>query len=268
MTTPAEARRQLEAVRIDIQRPENLEEWILSQVGRELYDLFVRGYTTKQWGREPSELPASIIRRIPIRLTWDDNYFDDAYQGIPVGGYTKLFENMLDHDQIRFETGVDYFRDKVELDQVATRTVYSGKIDEFFDYRFGPLEYRSLRFESEIVDGDYQGTSIVNYGDASVPFTRIVEHKHFQFQSAKQSVITREYPAAFQAGREAYYPIGDAGNQFLYEKYRTVAQREAPHVRFGGRLGSYKYYDMHQVIAQALKAADEDINSAALRIAA
>ncbi len=260
VTTPAAARQKLDEVRQPIANPRNLEEWILSQVGWELYDTFVRGYTTKQWGRPPAELPASIIRRIPIRLTWDDHYFDDKYQGIPVGGYTRLFENMLDHTAIRVETDVDFLAQRDELETLGKRLVYTGKIDEFFDYPFGALEYRSLRFETERVDGDFQGASIVNYADASVPHTRIVEHKHFEFSSASHSVITREYPQAHEAGREAFYPIGDAANLEKYHRYQELAESEAPHVRFGGRLGSYRYFDMHQVIAQALKAADDELS--------
>ena len=257
--TPAEAEQKLAAVRRPVENPANLEEWILGQVGEELYETFVKGYTMKQWGREPAELPASIIRRIPIRLTWDDNYFDDQYQGIPVGGYTLLFENLLDHDSIRVETDVDFFAQRGELEKLGNKLVYTGKIDEFFDYRYGPLEYRSLRFETEVVEGDFQGASIINYGDAAVPFTRIVEHKHFEFNESKRSVITREYPQAYEAGREAFYPIGDAANQGRYQLYKDLAAKEAPSVRFGGRLGSYKYFDMHQVIGQALKAADDEL---------
>lgn len=269
VTTPAEAEQKLAEVRKPIENSKNLEEWILSQVGEELYDTFVRGYTTKQWGRPPAELPASIIRRIPIRLTWDDNYFDDSYQGIPVGGYTKLFENMLDHDNIRVETNVDFLSQRAELESLGNRLIYSGKIDEFFDYRFGELEYRSLRFETETVEGDFQGKAVVNYGDAKVPYTRIVEHKHFEFSTANRSVITREYPQAYEAGREAFYPIGDSVNLEKYQQYRKLAETEASHVRFGGRLGTYQYFDMHQVIGQALKAAESErsANSSGLRVA-
>lgn len=249
VTTPAEARARLEAVREPCERAENLEHWIVSQVGRELYELFVRGYTTKQWGRDPARLPASIIRRIPIRLTWNDNYFDDQYQGIPLHGYTRMFENMLDHPNIRVETCVDFFAHRSEL-TFPGQLVYSGKIDEFFDYRFGPLEYRSLRFETETLAGDFQGTAIVNHGDHDVPFTRIVEHKHFAFQESDNTVITREFPEKYEVGREAYYPIRDAMNTARYEQYRKLAAQTG--VIFGGRLGSYQYYDMHQVIAQAM----------------
>lgn len=267
VSSPAEAERRLAAERVPIERPQNLEEWALSQVGRELYETFVRGYTTKQWGRDPRELPAAILRRIPIRLTWDDRYFDDAYEGIPVDGYTRLFENLLDHPLIRIHTGVDFFGNQRELESAGGRLIYSGKIDEFFEYRFGPLEYRSLRFEIEQLTGDFQGASIVNYADADRPFTRVVEHKHFAMQSSPQTVITREYPQNYQVGGEAFYPIGDDSNNALYERYRALAATEAPHVIFGGRLGSYRYYDMHQVIAQALHEADREIETIRRRAA-
>jgi UDP-galactopyranose mutase len=267
VATPAEAERRLAAEREPIDRPQNLEEWALSQVGRELYETFVRGYTMKQWGRDPRELPAAILRRIPIRLTWDDRYFDDAYEGIPVDGYTRLFENLLDHPLIRIQTDVDFFGNRAELRSTADRLVYSCKIDEFFDYHFGPLEYRSLRFETEQLAGDFQGAAIVNYADADRPFTRIVEHKHFALKTSPQTVITREYPQTYSLGGEAFYPVGDDANNALYERYRALASAEAPHVVFGGRLGSYRYYDMHQVIAQALHEADREIETVRRRAA-
>lgn len=252
--TPAEAEARLAAVREPCQEHGNLEQWIVGQIGRELYELFVRGYTTKQWGRDPAELPASIIRRIPIRLTWNDNYFDDVYQGIPRHGYTRMFENMLDHPLIRVETGVDFFAHRQEL-TAQGRLVYTGKIDEFFDYRFGELEYRSLRFETETLTGDFQGTAIVNYGEAATPFTRIVEHKHFEFKACSTTVITREYPQKYERGREAFYPIRDVQNTARYEQYRRLAAESQ--IVFGGRLGTYQYFDMHQVVAQALAIAAE-----------
>ncbi|MBX3427329.1 MAG: UDP-galactopyranose mutase [Pirellulales bacterium] len=254
--TPAAAEAKLAAVREP--QPlgaDDLESWIVSQVGRELYEIFVRGYTAKQWGRDPRELPSSIIKRIPVRLAWNDWYFDDEHQGIPVDGYTRLFENLLDHDLIRVETGVDFFAERAELTAAAERVVYSGKIDEFFDCRYGELEYRSLRFETIETRGDFQGAAIVNYADAAVPYTRIVEHKHFAMQSCDATVLTYEYPQAYSRGGEAFYPIRDERNAALYEQYRRLAA--GSNVLFGGRLGSYQYYDMHQVIAQAMAAAEK-----------
>lgn len=258
VTTPAEAEAKLADVR-EAAAPgvDNLESWIVGQVGRELYETFVRGYTAKQWGRDPRDLPSSIIKRIPVRLTWNDAYFDDAYQGIPVDGYTRLFENLLDHANITVETGVDYFDNRDALARAARRVIYSGKIDEFFDYRYGELEYRSLRFETIETTGDFQGAAIVNYADADVPFTRIVEHKHFAMQTSDRTVLTYEYPQAYQRGGEAFYPIRDERNTRLYDRYRKLAA--ATNVLFGGRLGSYQYFDMHQVVAQAISAAKKAV---------
>lgn len=259
VTTPAEAVKKLAEARVPIEKPANLEEWALSQVGHELYELFVHGYTAKQWGRDPRLLPASILRRIPIRLTWDDRYFNDRYQGIPEDGYTRVFENLLDHPLIEIETGVDYFASRRELDATGAKLVYSGKIDEFFGYRFGELEYRSLRFETERVEGDHQGAAIVNAAEASVPYTRTVEHQHFAMQSGDVSVITREFPQKYQRGGEAFYPVRDASNSGLYDQYARLARESRPDVVFGGRLGSYCYYDMHQVIGEALATADREL---------
>lgn len=248
--TPADAQRKLDEVRADIPNPRNLRDWVLSQVGEQLYEMFVRGYTTKQWGRDPVELPASIIRRIPIRMTFNDNYFDDLYQGIPIDGYTRMFENMLDHERISIELNVDFFAHRAELRKSARITIFTGKIDEFFDYRLGELEYRSLRFEQETLEGDFQGTSIMNYTEASVPFTRITEHKHFAQPGASQTVITREYPAPSHRDNVPYYPVRDERNAALYQRYHAEAAQCG--VLFGGRLATYQYYDMHQVMAQAL----------------
>jgi UDP-galactopyranose mutase len=265
VTTPEEAQQRLQSVR-EPSDADNLESWIVGQVGRELYELFVRGYTTKQWGRDPKDLPASIIKRIPVRLTWDDNYFDDVYQGIPKDGYTRMFENMLDHPRIRRETGVDFLANRRELSAAGKRLVYTGKIDEYFDYRFGALEYRSLRFETVVREGDVQGASIVNYAEASIPYTRVVEHKHFTFQHSEQTVLTYEYPQAYSPGGEAFYPIRDERNTALYERYRKLGQTTG--VLFGGRLGSYQYFDMHQAAGQALAAAARSLgDSGQLRAA-
>jgi UDP-galactopyranose mutase len=261
VTTPAEVEARLERERIPCARPGSCEEWILSQVGREIYETFFRGYTAKQWNRDPAHLPASIVRRIPIRLTYDDRYFADRFQGVPVGGYTRMFENLLDHDLIRVETGVDFLAERSRLARVAPRIVYTGCIDEFFDHRFGRLDYRSLRFEHEIVSGDHQGMAIVNYTEREVPHTRITEHKHFEGRAAlPHSVITREYPADYGEGATPYYPVRDERNTARYERYRKLAV--ASGVIFGGRLGTYQYYDMHQVVAQAMAVAAEEFGPA------
>ncbi len=257
LTTPEAAQRKLNEVRVAHPNPRNLRDWIVSQVGHQLYEIFVRGYTTKQWGRDPSELPAAIIRRIPIRTHYDDSYFDDRFQGIPIGGYTRMFENMLDHPAIEVRLNVDYFAETVRLDRLARRTVYTGKIDELFDYRFGELEYRSLRFEHEVLDGDFQRAAIVNYTDERVPYTRITEHKHFERSTAPRTVITREYPTAYERGGAPYYPVRDAANTALYLRYRQEVQHTG--MLLGGRLGTYRYYDMHQVVAQALALAEGEL---------
>ena len=254
--TPEQAERKLREVRVADADPRNLRDWIVSQVGHELYEIFVRGYTTKQWGRDPAELPASIIRRLPIRTVDDDSYFDDRYQGIPIGGYTRMFERMLDHPAIEVQLNVDYFDDARWLERLTDRTVYTGKIDELFGYGHGELEYRSLRFETEVLAGTYQQAAIVNYTDLAVPFTRITEHKHFAQCTSPQTVITREYPAAYRRGATPYYPIRDAANTAVYERYRREAERAG--VLLGGRLATYQYYDMHQVVAQALSMAERE----------
>lgn len=258
VTSPAEAAARIERERIPCDSPRNCEEWMLSQVGRELYETFIQGYTAKQWNRDPKDLPASIVRRIPIRLTYNDRYFDDLYEGIPVGGYTQIFENLLDHRQISIETGVDYFAHVEELRSAGEKLVFTGKIDEFYDYRYGRLEYRSLRFEHEVVSGDFQGNAIVNYTERDVPYTRITEHKHFEGKAAlPKSVITREYPQDYNESRVPYYPIRDEANTALYERYRSLASDRR--VIFGGRLATYQYYDMHQVIAQAMHSAEQEL---------
>lgn len=257
--TPHDAERKLNQLSKKIQNPKNLEEWILSQVGEELYEIFVKGYTTKQWGRDPKSLPSSIIRRIPIRTGLNDFYFDDLYQGIPEGGYTNMINKMLKGVEIKL--GVDYFKHKAELDGLANHVVYTGAIDEYFDYKFGELEYRSIDFVHKHLEiPDFQGTSVVNYTEASIPFTRILEHKHFEFGKQKTTVITEEYPVEWKKGIEPYYPINDERNKSMLKKYQDMANLIAPNVTFGGRLAEYKYYDMHQVIASALSKA-KTINS-------
>lgn len=253
VNTPSQANQILEAKKIKIKNPSNLEEWILSQVGEELYEIFIKGYTTKQWGKSPKELPASIIRRLPIRLTFDDNYYKDKYQGIPINGYTNAFNRILDGIEYRLNT--DYFKDKEYFDSIASKVVYTGPIDLFYEYKFGKLEYRSLYFENQILEmQDYQGNACINYTEKEVPYTRIVEHKHFEFGTQKNTVITREYP---RNEGEPYYPINDDVNNKRFDRYKLLMQAENKYI-FGGRLTDYKYYDMHQVIGSALKKSAEE----------
>jgi UDP-galactopyranose mutase len=256
--TPEEARRKLAEVQIPSNNPQNAEQWLLSQVGQEIYELFFRGYTKKQWFKEPRELPASIVQRLPIRLTYNDNYFDVRYQAIPVGGYTRIFQNMLDGIPVELET--DFFR--LDWRRYARRLVYTGPIDRFFRYEAGRLEYRSLRFETKIVDGDFQGHAVVNYPEESVPYLRSVEHKHFEEPGPKhlgnrrsaKSVVTFDYPihpSAQDPAEDPQYPVRDEANSLRYSKYAELA-RQCSDMLFGGRLGEYRYYDMDQAIASAL----------------
>lgn len=230
--------------------PENLEEQAISLVGEDLYQALIKGYTEKQWGRSAKELPAFIIKRIPVRFTFDNNYFSDRYQGIPVGGYTKLIEKMLEGVDVKL--GIDFLKDKDSLASKAHRIIYTGPIDQYFDYRFGALEYRSLKFEMERHEfPNFQGNAVINFTDANVPYTRIIEHKHFDYVETKHTVVTKEYPLEWKVGDEPYYPVNDNKNMELFKKYRELASREDK-VIFGGRLAEYKYYDMHQVISAAL----------------
>ncbi len=259
--TPAEAQKKLDEQKAEAvaalngREPANLEEQALSLVGRDIYEKLIKGYTEKQWGRKCTELPAFIIKRLPVRLVYDNNYFNDKYQGIPVGGYTQIVEKMLDDVEVRL--GVDFFKERGALTANAKKIVFTGMIDEYYDYRFGELEYRSLRFETEdLPQENFQGNAVVNYTEAQVPYTRIIEHKHFEFgcqggNATEHTVITREYPATWRRGDEPYYPMNDEKNNALYAKYRAMADTEA-NVIFGGRLGMYKYFDMHHVIAEAL----------------
>lgn len=251
--TPAQAQAKLEAVREPIAEPQNLEQWCLSQVGREIYETFVKGYTTKQWGRPPGELPASIIKRLPIRLTFDDNYFNDRYQGIPIGGYTALFERLL--QGIPLALGVDFHEDRPSWLSHYDHIIYTGPIDAFFDHCHGPLEYRSLRFDNQLLpQNDFQGNAVINYTDAAVPYTRILEHKHFDLSlKGPSTLITREYPDTWAPGKTEYYPVNTEANNQRYQQYRQMVEQARLPVTFGGRLGSYRYYDMHQVVAAALK---------------
>jgi UDP-galactopyranose mutase len=265
VVTPEEAKAKIEEqVReAGITDPKNLEEQAISLVGTDIYEKLVKGYTGKQWGRPCTELPAFIIKRLPVRFTYDNNYFNDKYQGIPVGGYTQIIEKMLQDIEVRLNT--DYFTEREELDRLADKIVFTGMIDEFFDYCYGELEYRSLRFETEVLDlENYQGNAVVNYTEYEVPYTRIIEHKHFEFMCQSEevnnkTVITREYPAAWQKGDEPYYPMNDAKNNELYEKYRALADKEE-RVIFGGRLGMYKYFDMHHIVAEALNCVRGELN--------
>ena len=260
VVTPDEATAKIEEQRAEIQgEPQNLEEQAISLVGRDIYEKLIKGYTEKQWGRDCKELPAFIIKRLPVRLTFDNNYFNALYQGIPTGGYTKMVENMLEGIEVRL--GVDYLENKAELDALADKVLYTGAIDAYFGYRLGNLEYRSVRFENELLDiPNFQGNAAVNYTDRETPWTRIIEHKWFEFgkdedgNDLPKTVISREYSSEWKPGDEPYYPVNDARNTELYAAYRALADREEK-VIFGGRLGEYKYYDMDAVIASALDCA-------------
>ncbi len=257
ISTPAQARAIIEEQRAVIAgEPKNLEEQAISLVGTDIYEKLVKGYTEKQWGRDCRELPGFIIRRLPVRYTYDNNYFNDTFQGIPVEGYNALIEKLFEGCEIR--TGVDYLQCRDEYRDAAERVVYTGTIDGYFGFRYGNLEYRSLKFETETLDTDnFQGVAVVNYTDRETPFTRIIEHKHFEFGTQEKTVITREYPADWKPGMEPYYPVNDEKNQALYERYRTLAEKEE-NVIFGGRLAEYKYYDMDKVIRSALDRAKEE----------
>ena len=256
--TPAEAKAIIagQIANLNIGEPRNLEEQALKLVGTDVYEKLIKGYTQKQWGRPCTELPAFIIKRLPLRFTYDNNYFNDRYQGIAIGGYTQIIEKMLAGSDVKTDT--DYFEFIKENPDIAEKTVFTGQIDEFFGYRYGALGYRSVRFENEILDTDnYQGNAVVNFTDKEVPYTRIIEHKHFEFGKQEKTVISREYSAEWQPGIEPYYPINDEANNALYEKYKALAATR-PDVIFGGRLGQYKYYDMDKVIAAALAAVDDE----------
>lgn len=258
--TPAEAEAMIQKQRVDalIEVPKNLEEQAISLVGKDIYEILIKGYTEKQWGRECKDLPASIIRRLPVRLTYDNNYFNDRYQGIPIGGYTALIEKMLEGVDIRLNT--DYLESREELDQLADKVVFTGPIDAYFGYKLGALNYRSVRFETEILEeSNYQGVAVVNYTERDIPYTRIIEHKHFEYGKQDKTVISKEYPSEWKLGEEPYYPVNDAENTALYEQYRKLAQQQI-NVIFGGRLGSYKYYDMDKVVAEALTVATNELN--------
>lgn len=254
VTTPEQAATMIDRQRkeANISHPCNLEEQAISLVGKDIYYTLIKDYTEKQWGRKAMELPAFIIKRLPVRFTFDNNYFNDKYQGIPEGGYTRMIERMLEGVEVRLNT--DYFEDKAYFDSMADRIIYTGEIDLFFDYRFGHLEYRTVSFETELLEGisNYQGNAVVNYTDADTPYTRIIEHKHFEFGQQPDTVISREYSKEWRPGDEPYYPVNDKQNSDLYARYKELANGQEK-VIFGGRLAEYKYYDMHQVIASALE---------------
>lgn len=250
--TPEEAKLKIEEQKkqAGIEIPKNLEEQAISLVGTDIYEKLIKGYTEKQWGRSATELPAFIIRRLPVRFSYDNNYFNDLYQGIPIGGYNKIIEKMLEKCDVRL--GVDFFEYKDELEKKAEKILFTGMIDEFYDYKFGVLEYRSLKFETEILNEEnYQGNAVVNYTDRDTPYTRIIEHKHFEYGTQNKTVITKEYPADWKIGDEPYYPINNDRNDEMFAKYKELAVREDKYI-FGGRLADYKYYDMHNVIRAAL----------------
>lgn len=265
--TPSEAKAKIQQQikEAGIIEPQNLEEQAISLVGRDIYEKLIKGYTEKQWGRRAVELPSFIIKRLPVRFTYDNNYFNDRYQGIPVGGYTQIIAKMLEGIEVHLDT--DFFKQRDEFIALADKIVFTGMIDEYYDYCYGELEYRSLHFETAVLDCEnYQGNAVVNFTEYEVPYTRIIEHKHFEFgcQSGNvnpKTVITREYPAAWRHGEEPYYPVNDDRNNELYVKYKALADKE-DRVIFGGRLGMYRYFDMHNIVAEALKCVENEmINS-------
>ena len=260
VVTPAEAKTKIDEQikESGITEPKNLEEQAISLVGKDIYEKLIKGYTEKQWGRSTTELPAFIIKRLPVRYTYDNNYFNDKYQGIPEGGYNVIFDKLL--EGIDVELNVDFFGKKEELLAKADKVVFTGMIDQYFNYKFGVLEYRSLRFEHEILDEEnHQGNAVVNYNEREVPYTRIIEHKHFEFGKQPKTVITREYPAEWKQGDEPYYPVNNNKNAEIFKKYQELAKQEK-NVIFGGRLANYKYYDMHHVFERALEVVKEELD--------
>ncbi|MFI3208245.1 MAG: UDP-galactopyranose mutase [Eubacteriales bacterium] len=259
VVTPEEAQAKIEEQRLaaGITDPRNLEEQAISLVGTDIYEKLIKGYTEKQWGRPCTELPAFIIKRLPVRLTFDNNYFNALYQGIPIGGYTQMVANMLGDTPVKL--GVDYLENKDKWDAIATQVIYTGSIDAYFDYQLGELEYRSVRFETEVLDmPNFQGNAAVNYTDRETPYTRIIEHKWFEFGTQPKTVISKEYSSEWSRGDEPYYPVNDEKNTALYQEYKVMADQEK-NIIFGGRLGEYKYYDMDAVIASALEASENMI---------
>lgn len=260
VVTPQEAKEKIEnqVKESNITEPKNLEEQAISLVGKDIYEKLIKGYTEKQWGRRCTELPAFIIKRLPVRYTYDNNYFNDKYQGIPEGGYNVIFDKLL--EGIDVELNVDFFDKKGELLQKADKIVFTGMIDQYFDYQYGVLEYRSLRFEHKTLDEEnHQGNAVVNYNEREVPYTRIIEHKHFEFGKQPKTVITREYPAEWKQGDEPYYPVNNEKNAEIFKKYQELAEKEE-NVIFGGRLADYRYYDMHHVFERALEVVKEELD--------
>lgn len=257
--TPEEAKEKIEEEKKEagIAKTQNLEEQAISLVGKTIYEKLVKGYTEKQWGQKATELPSFIIKRLPVRFTYDNNYFNDTYQGIPIGGYTKIVQKMLEGIEIKINC--DFFSDRKELQNIAEKIIFTGPIDKFYDYRFGQLEYRSLKFETEVIGiENYQGNAVVNYTEFEVPYTRIIEHKHFEYTIGNKTVITREYPDNWNKEKEPYYPINNEKNNRLYEKYERLS-KENNKVIFGGRLGQYKYYDMDKVILEVLNCIKKEL---------
>lgn len=259
--TPEEAKHKIEEQRkeyLHIKHPKNLEEQALVLGGKDLYETLIKGYTEKQWGRPASKIPSFIIKRLPFRFNYDNNYFNDTYQGIPIGGYTKLVERLLEGTEVLLN--VDYFDNREKWNSLASKVLYTGKIDQFYNYCFGKLEYRSLHFENHLLDlPNFQGNAVINYTDRETPFTRIIEHKHFEFGEQPVTYITKEYPHEFSKDNEPYYPLNDEPNQVLYEKYKSLS-RDDTSILFGGRLAQYKYFDMHHVIENALEFVSNEIN--------
>ena len=256
--TPEEAKAKIQeqVKESGITDPQNLEEQAISLVGIDIYNKLIKGYTEKQWGRKATELPAFIIKRLPVRFTYDNNYFNDKYQGIPIGGYNKLTEGLLKGIEIKLNT--DFFENREELTKLADKIVFTGKIDEFYDNQFGCLEYRSLKFDIKILNQEnFQGNAVVNYTENTVPYTRIIEHKHFEFGNQDKTVVTFEYPDDWSLGKESYYPVNDIKNNAIYQTYKNLSNNDS-HIIFGGRLAEYKYYDMHQIIGSALKKVKDD----------
>ena len=262
VVTPQEAQAKIEEQKAayHVENPQNLEEQAISLIGPDVYTKLVKGYTEKQWGKRATELPSFIIKRLPVRFTYDNNYFNDDYQGIPVEGYTKMIERMLDGVEVKLEE--DFLKNREAFMEQADKIVYTGMIDEYYNYCYGELEYRSLNFETEVLEGveNYQGNAVVNYTEYEVPYTRIIEHKHFTYGTQPDTVITREYPKTWSKGDEPYYPMNDEKNLNLYEKYTELAAKEG-NVIFGGRLGMYKYYDMDDTIEAALNCAHAELNA-------
>ena len=257
--TPDEAMKKIEEQKreANIKEPKNLEEQAISLVGKDIYEKLIKGYTEKQWGKKATELPAFIIKRLPVRFTFDNNYFNDKYQGVPIGGYNKITEKLLEGIDVKLS--VDFFKEREELEKLADKIVFTGMIDEFYNYKFGTLEYRSLKFHNEILnEKNYQGNAVINYTEYDIPYTRIIEHKHFEYGNQDKTIITKEYPATWNRGDEPYYPINNEKNNNIYLKYKELADKEE-NIIFGGRLAEYKYYDMHNVIESALICAKNEL---------